>query len=219
MDRKILTWLLSATALILLAVIMIPGEPPAQRPELFPWNLGQDAQGHNRVIGLVLGVSTLEEARQLFREEGETALFVEPDGDFFLEAYLKGISLNGLKADLVLNLEVDPDQAAAMFDRGVRMKSLESGNRRVDLASQDQQTLAKSVIRSLTLVPGSDLDPETLVRRFGEPAQRRTEGDSDIVHWLYPDRGLEIVVDPEGKEMLQYVNPDEFDRLVKPLQQ
>ena len=38
-----------------------------------------------------------------------------------------------------------------------------------------------------------------------------------VVHWLYPVKGLDVVVREEGKEVLQYVAPREFERLARPL--
>ena len=37
------------------------------------------------------------------------------------------------------------------------------------------------------------------------------------VHLLYPDKGLDVVVDSEGKELLQYVAPKDFALLREPL--
>lgn len=216
MEKKMVFWLLTAIAALFVIVLLIPSNQPEFNPELLPWNITANERGHNRVVGLVLGESTLAEARRLFRSEGETALFVEPDGSYFVEAYLRGVSLNGLKADLVLNLDLEQSLAAQMFDRGGRLKRLESGNQRVDLASEDQQALAGFPVRSLTLVPGSDLDEELLLKRFGEPTSRQQIEGKAETHWRYPDRGLEIVVDPEGKELFQYVNPGEFSRLSDP---
>jgi hypothetical protein len=37
------------------------------------------------------------------------------------------------------------------------------------------------------------------------------------VHLLYPPLGLDVVVDGDGKELLQYVAPRDFERLRAPL--
>ena len=37
------------------------------------------------------------------------------------------------------------------------------------------------------------------------------------MHLLYPDKGLDVVVDGNGKELLQYVAPRDFAELREPL--
>jgi hypothetical protein len=37
------------------------------------------------------------------------------------------------------------------------------------------------------------------------------------VHLLYPEKGLDVVVDSDGKELLQYVAPRNFAELREPL--
>jgi len=39
-----------------------------------------------------------------------------------------------------------------------------------------------------------------------------------ITHWLYPDRGLDIAVNPDGREVFQYVMPARFNELLEPLE-
>jgi hypothetical protein len=54
------------------------------------------------------------------------------------------------------------------------------------------------------------------VQRFGAPAERIRQGET-LEHFLYPARGLDIVLDSKGKEVLQYVAPADFARLRAPL--
>ena len=56
-----------------------------------------------------------------------------------------------------------------------------------------------------------------MAQRFGEPLRRIQEAGG-ISHWLYPDKGLDIAINPDGKEVLQYINPADFSRIIEPLQ-
>jgi len=55
-----------------------------------------------------------------------------------------------------------------------------------------------------------------IVQRFGQPAERVRTAEN-IEHLLYPDKGLDVVLDSDAKELLQYVAPREFARLREPL--
>jgi hypothetical protein len=52
--------------------------------------------------------------------------------------------------------------------------------------------------------------------RFGRPSERIRSSES-VEHYLYPDRGLDVVLDSKGKELLQYVAPQQFELLREPL--
>jgi hypothetical protein len=78
--------------------------------------------------------------------------------------------------------------------------------------------LASRPIRTISYLPKARLDNELIEQRFGAPALRLTEPKTDIVHWLYPERGLDIGREPGGNVVIQYVDPDDFNRVLQPLQ-
>ena len=51
------------------------------------------------------------------------------------------------------------------------------------------------------------------MKRYGEPAERITESETGVVHWIYPESGLAIGLNPDGKELFQYVQPGQIDDL------
>ena len=102
-----------------------------------------------------------------------------------------------------------------LVDRAPDASALQSGARRLDLAAGDRQAAMAWPITAITFIPSVNLDPEAVLARFGEPVSRVTSGDTE--HLLYPARGLDVLVDPKGRELLQYVAPAEFSRLSGPL--
>ena len=60
------------------------------------------------------------------------------------------------------------------------------------------------------------MDEAIILQRFGTPAERIRQGET-LEHFLYPDKGLDLVLDSKGKEVLQYVAPADFARLRAPL--
>jgi len=218
MDRKIILSVLSAALFgfigIWLLLSLIPDERAGMR--LYPWDVTQDAAGRTQVFGLTLGESTLADVRALLGEDGKLNLFAEPDGRFAVEAYFENILLSNLKADWVVPLAVSQERLSEMYDRGLRASKLASGSRKVKLDPADAGTLATAPIRSITYLPWKRLEPRDIRGRFGEPAEKRTE-ERGIVHWLYPQRHMDIARDPDGGVVIQYLNAEDFERALAPL--
>jgi len=165
------------------------------------------------VLGITLGHTTLGEVETLFEEGSELTLFVAKDDSISVEAYFERIFLAGLRADMVMTLDIPEVRKQAMYDRGARMSKLGSGEKKVTLADTDEQAARQSPILHITYLPMADLEPQLLESRFGTPAQRVAVGKG-IEHWLYPEQGLDIAVDPDRKEVFQYVAPKDFQQLV-----
>lgn len=217
-ERKIFPWILAGTLAVLALALLLPGgRAPDQDPRL-PWQIQRLADGSSRVFGLTLGRSTLADARQELQAEGVLTLFRSPAGNFTLEAYFERLFISGLKANLVLSLALETGEAEALFERGQRVSKLGSGTKKVELATSDRERMARAPIRLITYLPTADLEPELLARLFGEPERRIAEPESKVEHWLYPAKGLDIAVNPDGKEVFQYIAPRRFEELSVPLE-
>lgn len=218
MDRKIILSVLAAALMGILGILLLLSISPDQRAEirLYPWDLTRDASGRTRVFDLTLGDSTLADARALLGEQGEINLFADPRGDYTVEVYFGNLYLANIRADWVLTLEVDPQRLADIYDRGLRVSTTGSGSRKVKLRPEDIQALSGAPIRSLTYLPWKSLEPRDIQGNFGAPAEIRSE-DSGILHWLYPDKGMDIARDDEGRVVIQYLNSDDFEQAIAPL--
>jgi len=217
MERKLFLGILSITLVALAVALLLPGGRTPDREPRLPWLIEVNQQGALTVFGITLGESTLQQARENLQEQGKVTLFQSPGGEYRTETYFQSIFLSGLKADLVLTLAVDENQAQAMFERGERISQMGSGTRKIELSSRDLEALSLAPVATITFIPATDLDADLLSGRFGEPERRIKEKDSEIVHWLYPEKGLDIALNPDGKEVFQYVNPAEFGQLSEPL--
>jgi len=218
MERKIFFTILVLTLVALAIGIMLPGgEPPTTQPRL-PWKIEINDAGLPAVFGITLGETRLQQLRDAFQEQGKLSLFVSASQQLAVEVYFKNLYLSGIKADLVAVLRLDETEKAQIYDRGLRISKLESGARQVRLAAEDELRLKEAVVEQITYIPGTDLDADLLLKRFGEPAEKITES-SGIEHWLYPDRGLDIGLNAAGKEVFQYLIPNEFERIVEPLRE
>ncbi|HIE54969.1 MAG TPA: hypothetical protein EYP90_07290 [Chromatiaceae bacterium] len=199
--------------------VMLPGGRPPEPARHLPWQIEVLPDGGSRVFGITLGKSTLAEVEQQFQEEAEVSLFVADSGARVAEAFFNSVTLNGLKARMVVTLGFSDDQLQQLFERGVRISTLGQGRRKVTLSGPDLLLARNTPVVALTYLPRINLDGETVQKRFGAPARRIAEAGGKIVHWLYPDKGLDIVISEEGREVLQYVPPGRFEQLLKPLEE
>ena len=185
--------------------------------QFLPWQIEPTTQGSIRVFGLTLGESTLQEAEDLYHGGAKVSLFVSPESIYKVEAYFDKVILGGLSAQFVLVMALSQEQQMAMYQRGARVSNLGSGKKKVTLTGEDLQTVFATPIASLAYLTRTRLDDELLLKRFGEPAQRIRESENNTTHWLYPDLGLDVALNDEGRAVLQYVSPKEFSGLMKPL--
>lgn len=205
--------------LVLLALalaILLPGGRTVEQHPKLPWMLKLDESGQPTVFGVTLGKSTLAEVRDNFQEQGITNLFVSPQRQFTLETYFQNLFLSGIKADMVITLDLTQSELESIYDRGLRISQLESGAKKVVLSSADLESVKHSVIQHITYIPAADLTQDLVLGRFGQAGEQITEA-SGIVHWLYPEKGMDIALNPNGKEVIQYIAPVKFRELIKPL--
>jgi len=214
MERKIALSILAITLLAIGIAILMPGGRQVDPDPKLPWLIEVNADGSSTVFGLTLGKSSVAEVRKLLGEEGEITLFAKPDGELTIEAYFERVFLNGLKADWVMTADLTQEQMRPMYDNGARVSKLGSGEQKVTLRTEDMVAVAAAPIRHFTYLPVADLEPELIESRFGTPTRRIAEAETGVSHWLYPDKGLDIAVDPDRKEVFQYVAPKDFQRLV-----
>ncbi len=216
MEKKIALGMLLFSILVLIVAILLPGGRTVEGEPLLPWKIELKSDGATQVFGLTLGRSTVEEARQRFHQDGAISLFRNPQGKMSLEVYFDRVFLSGLRGDYVLRVAVAEAELQNLYDRGVRISQLGNGSNKVELSSRDQEWVYQQPIEVITYIPMTRLDEALIEERFGPPAEKITEEKSGVVHWLYPEQGLDLGRDPRGRSVLQYIHPAEFARLTAP---
>ncbi len=216
MDKKYFLLISGVTLVALVLAIMLPGGRTVEENPRLPWLIELNDMGYVEVFGITIGKSTLADARKQLQQQGKVNLFVSADSKYAVEAYFKRVHLSGLRADMVLALDLDQTAMEQMYDRGLRISQLESGSKKVKLSEPDMATVERAIVEHITYIPATDLDEALVLSRFGEP-ERRINEPSRISHWLYPSKGLDIAMNPEGKEVFQYLPPANFNRVLEPL--
>jgi hypothetical protein len=199
-------------ALFLLLMAMIgllsctPDVPENNTPVTgLPWQIDRLPGGDTRVFGITPGVTTLGQAMESLGKDMELAIIAAPDEAGALEAYYSHYSAGPITGSLILVMDVAPDRLAGMRDRGFQ----DGGSRRYRLAPDDLPLALQAPVRAITFSPTFSLDEEIARTRFGKPGEV-VALTAQQKHLLYPDRGLDVVLDSEGREVLQYLAPRAF---------
>lgn len=208
--------ILSIVAFAVLAIVAIfasayfnrSDEPPVN----LPWQIETTAEGHTRVFGVDVGSSTLRAAMEAFHKVPDVALFRTPEGKYRLEAYFGKVVLAFFEARVIVSLEASDQDIAEIEANSPERKPMPSGSWELTLRTADVEAAAKRVIRRLSYSPVADIEAERLAKFFGKPAETLSIGDKSQ-YWLYPERGLAILVEQENKEILYYVALADFPQL------
>ena len=182
------------------------------------WNANVNEQGQLNVLGVTLGQHTLKEAETILHTQSERALFIDVTGDEHkgetLEAYFP---TSPDRAKLFLELDASEELVEKIKSRAYKATVFPSGNAKLEVAPEQMKEVEATIVRSLTYVPPISLTPALVEKNFGEPERKVRDRDGNI-HILYSNLGLDVVLPIEGKPLLQFVYPEDFDRLLELLE-
>jgi hypothetical protein len=125
------------------------------------------------------------------------------------------VSLGFVLARVIVTVDAGAAAVLAMRERALKAKHMESTTRKITLHPDDLAVVNDLPIKAISVIPTVNLDEATVIQRFGQPGERLVS--EKRVHLLYPEKGLDVVVDADGKELLQYVAPRDFAMLRAPL--
>jgi len=207
-----------AVAVLVLALVVMRPLPRDAGPAApgAPWRIETSADGASRVFGLTLGASTLGDALAALGPDMELAVIATGDEPGSLEAYYSHATAGPVIGRLILNARLDAPTVERLRRNSPRTDRAGTGARKIRIAADDLPVALGARIEGIVFLPAVNLDEDVVIARFGEP-QRRVRVDEHSVHLLYPDKGLDVVLNDDGREVLQYVAPGEFARLSAPL--
>lgn len=199
-------------------ILFTDKQPPINQEsaEGLPWQIDLLPGGGSRVFGITLGQSTFNEIRQKFGDEGALALIVAPGESGSVEAYFERINAGFVTGKLLLTIQSSLPEREAMLQRALKADYMDSTTKRITLHEADTQAMQNAPIIGVSFIPSANLDEDIIQERFGLPAER-IRSSEHAEHFLYPDRGLDLILDRKGKELLQYVAPKDFASLRDPL--
>ncbi len=198
-------WLVLGGSILGLLVILLfqPDRQAIDRSHL-PWNAQFDESGKLHALGLTIHESSLADAMALYGKDVEIKIFSDKDeSNKSLEAYFPVMYIGSIKAALAVKLEITQQELNAAYAMGKTITTNASGTREVELYNSEIEKLLSKSITSLTLVPRNHLTDRAISKRFGEPDHKEIQSDH-LPHWFFDKLGLEMIIDQEGPEALQY---------------
>lgn len=214
-------WFLALLAVLLALAgrLFWSGERPPQRAvQGLPWQIELLPEGRSRVFGLTLPQTSLDQAWKQLGPDLELAVIAQNGAAGSLEAYADRFTAGVLTGKLVLSFSLDPEALLRLQADAVRRRPTGSGAWRYVLDPRHPGAARDGQLQDITFIPTAHFDAATALERFGTPAER-IPGNDGGDHWLYPDLGLDLILSEQGREVLQYVAPRDFERLRKPLVQ
>jgi len=170
-----------------------------------PWQIDKLPNGATRVFGITLGQTSLGAAMELLGDDMDLAIIAAPDEPGSLEAYYSHYSAGPITGKLILILDITPDVLLSLREHAFQ----DGGTRRYHLHPDDLPVAYRAPVRIITFLPSFNLDEEIAQARFGTPAEV-IQVHPEQKHLLYPDKGLDLVLNTDSKELLQYLHPQTF---------
>ena len=176
-----------------------------------PWQITVVDPQTLHVFDLNIGQDTLGQAVKVLLSEYELAWFENKDQSISLEAYFLRVSLSGLRAKIILELDSENLDRVYLENNSGKPEVLKSHSIKYPLDDL-AHVMSNKVIKSLTYLPKSSVDIDILQSRFGG-AEELIFVNEEIEFLLYPSKGLLMKVYKSGKEAFQYVPLADFERL------
>ena len=185
---------------------------------VYPWQIESLGAGVSRVFGIVLNETILKEVDTVFGMLPTIALY-ESKEKLTLEAYYKNVSLGGLIGSFIFTLDARPDELESIKKESIKRERTKNNEVKYELGVLASVKAQRFRVKDLIYVPAAQWDEKTIVKRFGTPTHKIKLKTKEVGwHYLYPEKGLDLIYKKEGKEILQYVPPQNFNVLLEPLQ-
>jgi hypothetical protein len=217
--RKMVWIAPGALALLVFAgLVLTPERSQTQRFEDLPWQIEVLAPDRTRVLGIELGRTTMLELTARLPVP-DIRLFVQPDGTRTVEAFYANARVPPFDVNLVAVPGLDEAGMASIWEERTSERPMPSGARRYGLSDDALRALGRVPIVELSYIPRARWDAERVRERFGEPAGHLRIGD-DQDYWLYPERGLAVMLPTgRGRVLMHYVTLERWDTVVERLEQ
>lgn len=185
--------------------------------QAYPWQVSILPDGRSRVFGVVLGETSLKEVDVILNSLPVVALF-EANEKLSLEAYYKNVSLGGLIGSFIFTIDASDKQLNNIKSESSKRKHAENKGLRYELDKPTSDKTKSFKVKNLSYIPTVQLDEKMIIKRFGEPSHKiKLITNEAGWHYLYKEKGLDLIFKEEGKEVLQYVQPRNFNELLLPL--
>lgn len=214
---KIFFALFFLLAIILAAYPFLDSSEKTEALTGLPWQIEIQGDGSTQVFGIVIGNSRLADVIEILGRDMEVAIIAASEEAGNLEMYYGHYKAGLLSGKLVLQTRASESDIKNWRDNAVKSEYMASGlAKKYFLSAGDLAQALDETVTGLTFIPAVNLDDAVIRARFGEPEQ--LVNVAGVTHYLYPEKGLDIALHEDSKEVMQYVEPAEFGQLLQPLQ-
>lgn len=210
--KKIILGLIGLVLVAIVVLWLFGSEPKTMQVTDLPWQVESTPDGSTRVFGITLGQTSLDAASRHLNKIPEIALFQGEEGPESIEAFFGKTRVGVFDARVVLSLDADTELMRQVAQSAGEPEPMPSGSWKLPVAEKSLETVLQLPIKSITYVPSVQYEADIVLKRFGEPTERLPHNEHSE-YWFYPTIGLLLLLDMEGKEVLQYVAPDQFEIL------
>lgn len=176
-----------------------------------PWKIKVLENGHTEVFGISPGNITLRDFAKRFNELADIKLFQKPDNTLFLEAYLGKVRIGRFEARLVAELDASDELLKSILEQGIDRKPTPNNLWQYNLSSEQILSALDLRVWRFMYISIADYE-EKQIDFFGKPDEIQKVGET-TEYRLFPEKGLVVLWDTDGKETFYYVSPDDFPRL------
>jgi hypothetical protein len=195
---------LLASIILFILILLLPPKRDQINGQHLPWNAQFNEQGQLQALGLTIHKSTVVDAMKLYGKDVEIKIFSHKDeSNKSIEAYFPVIYIGSIKAALALKIDAPEAMLEDAYTKGKKTVINTTGKREVELFNQDQTAFMQMPISSATLLPRKHLTDRAIEMRFGQADRIEVQSDN-LEHRFYEQLGLELIIDPEGPEALQF---------------
>nr|CAA6829673.1 MAG: Unknown protein [uncultured Thiotrichaceae bacterium] len=211
--KRFAVWVGGILMLLLAGFFLFGGGATEQKqPDNLPWDTKLTPEGHTEVFHLSIGQVTLREMIEHFHHFPEIALFTSENKAPRLEAYFGKRRLGIFEARLIAEMDADESQMQQFVDTSIDREAQASGAWKYTLSEDSVKQINEQKVRYLVYMPIADYKADIVVKRFGEPVDKFVINETGEI-WFYPNKGLAILLDNDGKDVVHYSSSGLFDAL------
>jgi len=190
----------------------------ADAAKQLPWKIDITPEGNTRVLDIEIGASNVQQVKELWKVAPQIALFRSPDGTFRLESFLGKVKVGPFQARIIFNLQASQELLTEFAENSSSSDATPSGSHQLRLNGDDFERAMLLTINEMSYSPAVDTEVEMLSKLFGEP-QNKIQIDETSSYWLYPQRGLVMLVNTEDKEVFHYFPTRNYEQILQDIQQ
>jgi len=190
----------------------------ADAAKQLPWKIEITPEGNTRVLDIEIGATTVQQVKKLWNVAPQIALFRSPDGTFRLESFLGKVKIGPFQARIIFNLQASQELLKEFAENSSSSDATPSGSHQLRLNGDDFERAMLLTIDEMSYSPAVDTEVDMLSNLFGA-APDNIQVDENSSYWLYPQRGLAILVNTEDKEVFHYFPPRDYEQVLQEIEQ